>query len=207
MILVAKEKSKRQRTTKVKLMRPSNDDADALNDNPPVSPNRANKYSSWITEAGLERLQIMAWQGWTDEKIAKFIGVSASTLREWKNRYPAVAGALKKDKLLPAAEMLRSFEQNSTTGYEWDEVTTFETWDAEAGCWVMKDRKTVHKFRPPETTAQIFGLKNLLPEHFRDRVELQQDVPHVDDGFTAAMDKAAGEVFSDGFDTPANIDD
>ncbi|MEK1833267.1 helix-turn-helix domain-containing protein [Priestia megaterium] len=56
------------------------------------------KYEKWITEEGLVLLEGWARDGLTDEQIAHNVGVSRSTLNDWKKKYPDISDALKKEK-------------------------------------------------------------------------------------------------------------
>jgi hypothetical protein len=56
------------------------------------------KYEYWISEDGLLLIEGWARDGLTDEQIAHNIGIAYSTLRDWKDKYPALSAALKKTK-------------------------------------------------------------------------------------------------------------
>lgn len=54
------------------------------------------KYTEWLTKEGLLKIEGWARDGLTDEQISGNIGVAYSTLRDWKNKFPAFSAALKK---------------------------------------------------------------------------------------------------------------
>lgn len=56
------------------------------------------KYEKWLEAENLILLEGWARAGLTDEQIAEKIGVSRSTLNEWKNKYPDISDTLKKGK-------------------------------------------------------------------------------------------------------------
>ena len=56
------------------------------------------KYEYWLTDEGLTLLEGWERDGLTDEQIAHNMGISRSTLKEWKKRYPAISATLKKGK-------------------------------------------------------------------------------------------------------------
>ena len=56
------------------------------------------KYEYWLSEDGLTLLEGWARDGLTDDQIAHNLGVSRSTLAEWKKRFPDLSDALKKGK-------------------------------------------------------------------------------------------------------------
>ncbi len=56
------------------------------------------KYQKWLLKENLLLLEGWARDGLTDEQIAKNMGVSYSTLKDWKNKYSAISAVLKKGK-------------------------------------------------------------------------------------------------------------
>lgn len=56
------------------------------------------KYQRWLEPEGLQLLEGWARDGLTDEQISKNMGISYSTLKEWKNKYSAISATLKKGK-------------------------------------------------------------------------------------------------------------
>lgn len=122
------------------------------------------KYQEWLTKEGLLRLQGWARDGLTDEQIAENIGINVCTLYDWKNKYPNIAEALKDGKDV-ADRQVENALFKSALGYTFDEVTK-ELKDDE-----LVVTKVVHKEVQPNTTAQIFWLKNRKRVEWRDRVE------------------------------------
>nr|DAP99262.1 MAG TPA: terminase small subunit [Caudoviricetes sp.] len=122
------------------------------------------KYQEWLTKEGLLRLQGWARDGLTDEQIAENIGINVGTLYDWKNKYPKIAEALKDGKDV-ADRQVENALFKSALGYTFDEVTK-ELKDDE-----LVVTKVVHKEVQPNTTAQIFWLKNRKRAEWRDRVE------------------------------------
>ena len=57
---------------------------------------RPPKYEEWLTEEGLILIQGWARDGLVDEQIAHNMGISTTTLYEWKNKFPELAQAIKK---------------------------------------------------------------------------------------------------------------
>lgn len=56
------------------------------------------KYQEWLEPDGLILLEGWARDGLTDEQIAKNIGITSTTLYDWKKKYSKISEALKKGK-------------------------------------------------------------------------------------------------------------
>ena len=124
------------------------------------------KYTEWITEEGLLKIEGWARDGLTDEQIAENIGVSRSTLNDWKKKHPNISDTLKRGK-----EVIDRHVENAllkrALGYEYIETTKELT---DLGLTVTKQ---VTKQVAPDTTAQIFWLKNRKPQEWRDKKETE----------------------------------
>lgn len=124
------------------------------------------KYQEWITEEGLTKIEGWARDGLTDEQIAQNIGVSRSTLNEWKKRFSDISDTLKRGKDIIDRQVENALLKRAI-GYEFKETTQELT---EGG---MMLTKIVTKQQVPDTTAQIFWLKNRKPEAWRDKRETE----------------------------------
>ncbi len=135
------------------------------------------KYSEWITDEGLLKIEGWARDGLTDEQIAYNMGVAYSTFRTWRDKYPAISAVLKRGKEVVDRQVENALLKRAL-GYRYEE----ETWqlgekiDPETGDFeeVMMVTKRVTKEVAPDTTAQIFWLKNRKPLEWRDK----RDVEH-----------------------------
>lgn len=125
------------------------------------------KYQKWLEPDGLALLEGWARRGLTDEQIATKCGVTATTLYEWKKRYPEISEALKKGKEIVDIEVENALLKRAL-GYEYTETMIEESEDG------VKRRKTVKQI-PPDVTAQIFWLKNRRPDLWRERKEVKMD--------------------------------
>lgn len=56
------------------------------------------KYDKWLEHENLLLLEGWARDGLTDEQIANKMGVSRSTLNDWKKKFPDISDTLKKGK-------------------------------------------------------------------------------------------------------------
>lgn len=124
-----------------------------------------------------------ARDGLTDKQIAKNLGIGIRTFYEYKNTYPQFSQSLKKGKEVIDFEVENSLLKRAL-GYEYTEVTKERIMRKdEKGqpitdihgfpCYDMVVTKTVKKEVVPDTTAQIFWLKNRRPDKWRDKQEVQ----------------------------------
>lgn len=121
------------------------------------------KYQEWLTKEGLIKLQGWARDGLTDEQIAHNMGISTSTLYEWKKKYSDLSESLKKGKEVIDRQVENALLK-SALGFRYEEETVTNKGDV----------VTVSKYEKPNTTAQIFWLKNRKPKMWRDKQEVEQ---------------------------------
>jgi transcriptional regulator with XRE-family HTH domain len=126
------------------------------------------KYKKWLEPENLTLLEDWARNGLTDEQIAQKIGIARSTLSEWKNEYPDISDALKKGKETVDAKVENALLKRAL-GYEYTEVRIKK----EKGVEVEKTEIT--KEVVPDTTAQIFWLKNRRKEKWREKQQEQNN--------------------------------
>lgn len=126
------------------------------------------KYEYWLTPEGLLKLEGWARDGLTDEQIAENIGISRSTLNNWKDKYPDISDTLKKGKDVVDRQVENALLKRAL-GYEYTEVT--REYIPEVG--EVTVTKEVTKQVVPDTTAQIFWLKNRKPDKWRDKQEYE----------------------------------
>ncbi|MFU0784511.1 MAG: Helix-turn-helix domain-containing protein [Thermoanaerobacterium thermosaccharolyticum] len=125
------------------------------------------KYREWITKEGLLKLEAWARNGLTDEQIAKNIGIKRQTLYDWKNKYPDISDALKRGKEVVDIQVENALLKRAL-GYKYTE-TKKEVFDD--GVKITTTVKEV----VPDTTAQIFWLKNRKPNEWRDKQEIKHE--------------------------------
>ena len=124
------------------------------------------KYEYWLTPEGLLKLEGWARDGLTDEQIAENMGIHRDTLIEWKKKYSDISDTLKRGKEIVDIQVENALLKRAL-GYSYKE-TTHEL--IEGG---MQVTKVVEKEVIPDTTAQIFWLKNRRPDKWRDKQDLQ----------------------------------
>lgn len=129
------------------------------------------KYREWIEPEGLLKIEGWARDGLIDDQIAEKIGVSRSTLSEWKKKYKSLSDALKGGKEVVDRQVENALLKRAL-GYSYIETTREAVKDPETGEVKMRVTKEVTKQVVPDTTAQIFWLKNRKPDDWRDKREI-----------------------------------
>lgn len=119
------------------------------------------KYQEWLEPEGLLKIEGWARDGLTDEQIANNMGISVATLYNWKNNYLEILEALKRGKEVIDRQVENALLKRAL-GYEYEEVSE----KFESG--ILTERKITKKQVVPDTTAQIFWLKNRKPKDWRD---------------------------------------
>lgn len=126
------------------------------------------KVDEWLDNDSLIRLAGWARSGLTDAQIAHNIGIRRETLIQWKKKYPNINNALKKSKEVVDFEVENALYKRAI-GYDYDEEKSVTIQKSDGSMEERFERVTKHV--PPDTTAQIFWLKNRKPAEWRDKRE------------------------------------
>lgn len=124
------------------------------------------KYTEWLTEEGLLKIEGWARDGLTDKQVAYNMNIAESTLHEWKKKYSVLSESLKRGKEVVDRQVENALLKRAL-GYEFKETTQELTEDG------MRVTKVITKQQAPDTTAQIFWLKNRKPHEWRDKQETE----------------------------------
>ncbi len=103
-----------------------------------------------------------ARDGLTEEQIAHNMGIRRETLIQWKKRYVNISNALKSGKEVVDRQVENALFKTAT-GFYYDEETVTNQGEV----------VTVRKYSKPNTTAQIYWLKNRKREVWTDKQEVQ----------------------------------
>lgn len=130
--------------------------------------------SKYETNVKDKLILVEGWarNGLTDEQIAKNLGIAYSTFREYKNKHLALSAALKNGKEVIDFEVENSLLKRAL-GYKYKEVTKELVRDPKTKKEELKITKEVIKEVAPDTTAQIFWLKNRKPQEWRDKKDIE----------------------------------
>ena len=143
-----------------------------------MSKNKGGRKSKYQTHVEPRLIEVEGWarDGLIDEQIAKNLGVAYSTFRTYVSKFPALSAALKRGKEVVDREVENALLKRAL-GYRYEEVTKEREFrkDPETGkkIEVMVETKRISKEVQPDTTAQIFWLKNRKPAEWRDKQEVE----------------------------------
>ena len=151
------------------------------------------KAGPWLMPDGLMLIAGWARRGCTMEEIAAKMSINADTLYRWQKKYPSLYEALKNGKD-EADTVVENSLYRRAIGYSYEETkeTTFPD-------GTTKMERTIKEV-PPDTTAQIFWLKNRRPQDWRDKREIKSETTiqnNLADAIKLAADKSAAEIDDD----------
>ena len=124
------------------------------------------KYQKWIGTDGLLLLAAWARDGLTDEQISHNMGIRRSTLSEWKNKFPDISDALKKNKEIVDVEVENALLKRAK-GYEFTEEKIEVETNRHGQVVGRKVAQTVKQV-VPDVGAAAMWLKNRRPDRWRD---------------------------------------
>lgn len=137
--------------------------------------------AEWIEPDKLLLLEAWARDGLTDEQIAGNMGINVRTLYLWKKKNVQIFQSLKVGKEVADIEVENALRKKALGFRETEQtVSTRRTVEYENGKRIREVTEPVvtevEKYYPPDTTAQIFWLKNRKPEKWRDKQEQKVDL-------------------------------
>ena len=146
------------------------------------------KFEEWLTDDGLLLLRSWAREGYTDLQIAQKCGITTTTLYRWKNSHSAICDALKETKEI-VDRMVENALLKRAMGYSYEEITRIYRPDEE-GNQKLIDTKIIVKEVAPDTTAQIFWLKNRQRDGWKndhDKAQIDRERIELEKLMTAAQ--------------------
>jgi len=140
---------------------------------------RVAKYTEWLTEEGLIKIQGYARDGLVNSEIAKAMGISRTTLDKWKKMFPEIENAIKGQKEVVDRKVenslfekcqgkvvklrkpmkVKKIKYDPKTGRKIEEKEVIEYTEQE-------------EYIPADTNAIKFWLINRKPEEWKQRVEV-----------------------------------
>src|SRR5690606_18588191 len=132
---------------------------------------RKKKYNSTFPK----RAEDYAAKGLADYQIAHNLNISVSQFYQYKIDYAEFSEAIKRGKAV-IDEIVENKLYERACGFDFEEVHT--EYVDKNGKPVIKSQRKVKKHIPADVTAQIFWLKNRMPDKWKDR----KDIDHTSDG-------------------------
>lgn len=137
--------------------------------------------SKWETHVKDRLIEVEGWarDGLTDEQIAKNLGIAYSTLREYREKYSALSAALKRGKEVVDREVENALLKKALGGKEklLKPMKIKQVIYSDAGKKLKESEEIVMVEEEvliiPDTTAQIFWLKNRKPDVWRDKTAVE----------------------------------
>lgn len=126
--------------------------------------------SKYETNVKDKLILVEGWarNGLTDEQIAKNLGISKDSFYRYKREHTDFSDSLKRGKEVIDFEVENALLKRAL-GYKYDEITK----EINEDTGKLEVTKVITKEVQPDTTAQIFWLKNRKPEDWRDKREVE----------------------------------
>ena len=137
--------------------------------------------TEWEEIDKLLLLEAWARDGLTDEQIAGNMGITVRSLYNWKKRSILIFQSLKTGKEVADIEVENALRKKALGFRETEQVVSSRrVVEYDEGKRVREVTEPVvtqvEKYYPPDTTAQIFWLKNRKPDKWRDKQEAKVDL-------------------------------
>ena len=130
------------------------------------------KLSGYNEDVHLDWAWSLAARGLTNPQIAKELGIATSTFNKWRSENKKFDEAVKAGKGIADAKVERSLYERAV-GYTYTERKMITELDKDTGQPKATRIEKVDRVVPPDTTAQIFWLKNRKPQDWRDRRDIE----------------------------------
>lgn len=130
--------------------------------------------SKWESHVKDKLILVEAWarDGLTDEQIAKNLGIGKTSFYKYLSEHNELSERLKKGKEIVDVQVENALLKRAL-GYKYEEVTKEKVLNKDTGEYELKVTKVVTKEVQPDTTAEIFWLKNRKPETWRDKKDIE----------------------------------
>lgn len=127
-------------------------------------------YRGLYTHLILPRVEEMARLGYTMKEMCKVLGISPSTFWEWREKHPELSHSLKKYRGLADIQVENALFK-SAVGFNFTEIKK-ERRKLPDGTYQLIETEHITKHIPGVPAAQIFYLKNRMPDRYKDKVDV-----------------------------------
>jgi hypothetical protein len=128
----------------------------------------------YVPETVLPRLEKLAKDGLNNKQIAKSFGITETTFYDWSSRFPEFSLSLNKYRGLADIQVENALFK-SAVGFDFVEEKHVRK--KTGAKYTMVLTETVKKHQTGNATAQIFYLKNRMPDRYRDKIETEISIP------------------------------
>lgn len=129
------------------------------------------KATPWLTEEGLLKVEGWARSGLTDKEIASKMGVSYTTLKDYKVKYPSISSSIAKGKA-DSLELAERMVFEHIRGFEYDETETSIIQDGAGNTQQKKVTRKKKKALPNDRMLQFY-LRNRYPDLWNGKGSLE----------------------------------
>ena len=126
----------------------------------------------YLDDTGLSYIRGLAREGLTRREIASKLNISYSTLNRWIKQYPDFKRAMRVGRDMSDSKVEESLYKRAC-GFQTVEIVEDYKTDPATGDQVLVGSKKIIKDIPPDTTAQIYWLKNRQRDKWKDKWEIQ----------------------------------
>lgn len=144
------------------------------------------RVDEWHDPEKLMLLEAWARDGLTNEQISHNMGISRETLNQWKNKYTDIFDALKKGKEVVDIEVENALCKSAKGFWYQEEVVSTKKEVIYSDGKRVKEISepvvvTLNRFKPSETAAAIFWLKNRKPDKWREKQDVSIEKNPIED--------------------------
>ncbi len=118
--------------------------------------------------------ELLARLGYTDKEAAAYMGIAECTYTRWKQKHSELRTSIKKGKAHTQNQIEHALYKNAI-GYNYIETKIEYEMEKDKNGKEKKVKKKIiehHKHQPGIVLAEIFSLKNIDPEKWRDRKDI-----------------------------------
>jgi hypothetical protein len=150
-----------------------NEDGEVINPPPELGAMPAGVPVFFKASHHLPLIKKWAREGMTLKDMAERCGVSVQHLAVWRGKFPAVHDAITEGYAAAQAVVENKLYEMALGEHEWTETTVIEGRDAKG--FAYREVKRVTKRAQPSVKAQIFILKNVAPDDWKDKMEIKSE--------------------------------
>lgn len=116
----------------------------------------------------------LAREGMSIAEIAEQCGITVKHLAIWRQRFKVVDHVITEGHLAAQVLIENKLYEMALGLHQWDEVTTIEGADKDGKNGYVQTKKVTKRMKP-SVEAQIFILKNVAPDKWKDRQEIKSE--------------------------------